>query len=330
MGDPIAPLSIPRLGLVPESATMTNAEYERQVDQRLEAIRVAATKLAQLQNTPVPTGGEGMGTGFAPTPWGDLGGGVVPLKGNNPFKVPIDVWRPVFLEFLWPNLEAAIGLDGQFAAPGQGPLNRMTQLGTDGGTGKGNWIRDQLNEWYSPDTESAARIFRDRYCQDINEMVMAQVQMMQSFQLILRSQTALIELSRYQALRIADETIRKLGQEIKTENEESKKLIQDFAGAAAEVSFSGGGPAILTSVASVLKGVAVDTMLNAVFEGQGEEPWDITEWMHGMLADLRRQIRERSETLQNAIKQLDWYLTGKGQGQGKDSREKLLPANVEI
>jgi hypothetical protein len=55
--------------------------------------------------------------------------------------------------------------------------------------------------------------------------------------------------------------------------------------------------------------VAVDTMLNAVFKAEGEEPWDITEWMHGMLADLRRQIRERSETLQNAIKQLDWLVS---------------------
>lgn len=318
MADPVGTLSIPHLGDVPNRASMTNTEYEQQVERKLEKIRDAATDLTSRNHPPVDAPG-------VSTPWGVMG---VVLPPATPFKVPIDGWRPLFLEFLWPNLEAAIGLDLSFMAAGQGPVDRLNQLGSDGGPGKGNEIRDLLNEWYSPDTESAARIFRDRYCQDINEMVMAQIQMMQSFRLILRSQTALIELGRYQALRIADETIRKLGKEIESENDESKKLIREFVGAA--FTAAAGGPAILSGVASVLKTISIDPMLNAVLRGQGDEAWDITNWMVGMLADLRRQIRERSETLQDAIKRLDWYLTGKGSGPGKDSREKLLPEDVEV
>ncbi len=328
--DPIAPLSIPRMGTVPEAAPMTNSEYEQQVDKKLEAIRDAATRLVQMQNPPQPGGGQGLGTGYTPTPWGSMGG-VVRTEGDKPFSVPIDAWRPVFLEFQWPNLEAAVGLDAQFTAPGDGPLNRLCQLGSDGGPGKGNWIRDALNEWYSPDAESASRLFKDRYCNDINEMVSAQIQMMQAFQLILRSQTTLIELGRCQALRIADATIQKLGKEIKAEHEQSKQFIKDFAGAVTGVSATGTGLEILRGVVGAIGDFAVNEIVDRTLNAQGEEPWDITDWMLGMLAELRRQLRQDlSPAIQSGIKKLDWYLTGKGAGAGKNSTEKLLPAKVAL
>jgi hypothetical protein len=321
------PLSIPNMARVPTSAPMTNAAYEQQVDKKLEAIRVAAEKLmlSVIADRPPQMGGEFGLPGYIDTPWGAYGGKDPKLK---PFKVPIDEWRPVFLEFLWPNLEASLGLDAEFTAPAAGPLDRLLQLSSHGEPQKGNSIRAQLNEWYSPDTESAARLFRDKYCRDINEMVSAQIQMMQAFQLILRSQTVLIELGRYQALRIADATISKLGQVAESETAQSKKLIKDFAGAIGGVSVV--GPGILGSVISSLSGFVVDSVMDAVLEGKGEKPWDITNWMHGMLADLRRQIRVRSSMVQEAIKKMDWYLTGKGIGPGKDSREKLLPADIAI
>jgi hypothetical protein len=52
--------------------------------------------------------------------------------------------------------------------------------------------------------------------------------------------------------------------------------------------------------------------------------------MHGMLAELGRQMREKSSVIQSGIKALDWYLTGKGTGPGRDSRETMLPAQIEI